>query len=148
MGTRGLALALLAAALLLQTLLSAVSEAEGLVRIALKKRPIDRNSRVAMGLSRSEEQPLLTGVNTLYSEEGGDILSLKNLIPCVIVPGSLLAYPGKLASIKYGTGSIVAGYFSEDNVKVGDLVVKDQTSSAFLETVVSFCLWENTTVWK
>ncbi|KAE8808029.1 Phytepsin [Hordeum vulgare] len=78
MGTRGLALALLAAALLPQTLLGAASEAEGLVRIALKKRPIDRNSRVAMGLSRSEEQPLLTGVNTLGSEEEGDIVSLKN----------------------------------------------------------------------
>ncbi|KAI4996689.1 hypothetical protein ZWY2020_052031 [Hordeum vulgare] len=63
---------------LLQTLLSAASEAEGLVRIALKKRPIDRNSRAATGLSRSEEQHLLTGVNTLSSEEGGDILSLKN----------------------------------------------------------------------
>ncbi|KAI4994436.1 hypothetical protein ZWY2020_034077 [Hordeum vulgare] len=49
------------------------------VRIALKKRPIDRNTRTAMGLSRSEEQPLLTGINTLYSEEGGDILSLKNV---------------------------------------------------------------------
>ncbi|KAE8772278.1 Phytepsin [Hordeum vulgare] len=78
MGTRGLTLALFATALLLQTLLSAASEAEGLVRIALKKRPIDRNSRAATGLSRSEEQSLLTGVNTLSSEEGGDILSLKN----------------------------------------------------------------------
>ncbi|KAI4995771.1 hypothetical protein ZWY2020_037819 [Hordeum vulgare] len=78
MGTRRLALALLAAALLLQTLISEASEAEGLVRIALNKRPIDRNSRTATGLSRSEEEPLLTAVNTLCSEEGGDILSLKN----------------------------------------------------------------------
>ncbi|XP_044972603.1 phytepsin-like [Hordeum vulgare subsp. vulgare] len=88
MGTRRLALALLAAALLLQTLLVAVlllqtllagvSEAEGLVRIALKKRPIDQNSRVATGLSRSEEQPLLIGVNTLGSEDEGDIVSLRN----------------------------------------------------------------------
>ncbi|KAE8798973.1 Phytepsin [Hordeum vulgare] len=54
---------------------------------------------------------------------------------------------GKPAAIQYDTGSI-AGYFSEDSVTVGDLVVKDQTSSAFLETVVSFCLWENTAVWK
>ncbi|KAI5003081.1 hypothetical protein ZWY2020_027731 [Hordeum vulgare] len=78
MGTRWLALALLVAALLLQTLLPAASEAEGLVRTALKKRPIDRNSRVATGLSHNEEQPLLTGVNTLGSEEEGDIVSLKN----------------------------------------------------------------------
>ncbi|KAE8784687.1 Phytepsin [Hordeum vulgare] len=59
-------------------LLAGVSEAEGLVRIALKKRPIDQNSRVATGLSRNEEQPLLTGVNTLGSEEEGDIVSLRN----------------------------------------------------------------------
>ncbi|KAI4973860.1 hypothetical protein ZWY2020_041641 [Hordeum vulgare] len=78
MGTRWLALALLAAALLLQTLLPAASEAEGLVRIALNKRPIDRNNRVATCLSRNEEQPLLTGVNTLGFEEEGDIVSLKN----------------------------------------------------------------------
>ncbi|KAE8650121.1 aspartic proteinase A1 [Cucumis sativus] len=32
---------------------------------------------------------------------------------------------GKSASIKYGTGAI-SGYFSEDNVKVGDLIVKKQ----------------------
>ncbi|XP_050368495.1 aspartic proteinase-like [Argentina anserina] len=32
---------------------------------------------------------------------------------------------GKSASIQYGTGSI-SGFFSNDNVKVGDLVVKDQ----------------------
>uniref|UniRef100_A0A9I9D7F6 Aspartic proteinase-like n=1 Tax=Cucumis melo TaxID=3656 RepID=A0A9I9D7F6_CUCME len=32
---------------------------------------------------------------------------------------------GKPASIKYGTGAI-SGYFSEDNVKVGDLIVKKQ----------------------
>ncbi|KAI4981060.1 hypothetical protein ZWY2020_021545 [Hordeum vulgare] len=145
MGTRGLALALLAVALLLQTLLPAVSKAEGLVRITLKKRPIDQNSRVTTGLSHSEEQLLLTGINTLGSKEEGDIVSLKNymnvqyfgeicvgtlpqkfpLIPCVIVPGSLLAYPGKPAAIQYDTGSI-AGYFSKDSVTVGHLVVKDQ----------------------
>jgi phytepsin len=32
---------------------------------------------------------------------------------------------GKAAAIRYGTGAI-SGYFSNDNVKVGDLVVKDQ----------------------
>ncbi|PSS24819.1 Aspartic proteinase [Actinidia chinensis var. chinensis] len=32
---------------------------------------------------------------------------------------------GKPAEIRYGTGAI-SGFFSEDNVKVGDLVVKDQ----------------------
>lgn len=38
---------------------------------------------------------------------------------------SLVVSPGKPAAIQYGTGSI-AGYFSEDSVTVGDLVVKDQ----------------------
>ncbi|KAE8799637.1 Phytepsin [Hordeum vulgare] len=147
MGTRGLALALLAAALLLQTLLSAASEAEGLVRIALKKRPIDRNSRATTGLSRSEEQPLLTGVNTICSEEGGDILHSdgNDNVQSFLYP--FYVSTGTPAAIQYGTGSI-AGYFSKDSVIVGDLVVKDQTSSAFLETVVSFFLWENTAVWK
>lgn len=32
---------------------------------------------------------------------------------------------GKAAEIHYGTGAI-SGFFSYDNVKVGDLVVKDQ----------------------
>lgn len=37
---------------------------------------------------------------------------------------------GKSASIHYGTGAI-SGFFSEDHVKVGDLVVKDQVISVF-----------------
>ncbi|KAE8772922.1 Phytepsin [Hordeum vulgare] len=127
MGTRGLALALLAAALLLQTLLPAVSEAEGLVRITLKKRPIDQNSRVTTGLSHSEEQLLLTGINTLGSKEEGDIVSLKNYMNVQYFGRSASARyrRRKPAAIQYDTGSI-AGYFSEDSVTVGDLVVKDQ----------------------
>ena len=35
---------------------------------------------------------------------------------------------GKPAAIQYGTGSI-AGFFSEDSVTLGDLVVKDQVSA-------------------
>lgn len=34
-------------------------------------------------------------------------------------------YTGKSADIHYGTGAI-SGFFSEDHVRVGDLVVKDQ----------------------
>ncbi|XBJ20623.1 hypothetical protein VPH35_011418 [Triticum aestivum] len=170
MGTRGLAVLLLAA-VLLQALLPA-SEAEGLVRIALKKHAIDRNSRVAKSLSDREEGPLLGGgaANTLRSEEEGDIVSLKNYmnaqyfgeigvgtppqkftvifdtgssnlwVPSAKCYFSIACYlharykagasstykkNGKPAAIQYGTGSI-AGYFSEDSVTVGDLVVKDQ----------------------
>lgn len=38
---------------------------------------------------------------------------------------------GESASIQYGTGAI-AGFFSYDSVKVGDLVVKDQVKLCFL----------------
>ncbi|GJN15246.1 hypothetical protein PR202_gb02142 [Eleusine coracana subsp. coracana] len=67
MGTRGVALVLLAA-VLLQTLLPA-SAAEDLVRIALKKRPIDQNSRVATRLNGDEGQRRLglRGANSLGS---------------------------------------------------------------------------------
>lgn len=34
-------------------------------------------------------------------------------------------YAGKPASIEYGSGAI-SGFFSNDNVKVGDIVVKNQ----------------------
>lgn len=37
-------------------------------------------------------------------------------------------FSGKPASIRYGSGSI-SGYFSQDNVLVGDVTVKDQVSS-------------------
>uniref|UniRef100_A0A452ZXY2 Peptidase A1 domain-containing protein n=1 Tax=Aegilops tauschii subsp. strangulata TaxID=200361 RepID=A0A452ZXY2_AEGTS len=169
MGTRRGVAVLLLAAVLLQTLLPA-SEAEGLVRIALKKRPVDRNSRVATSLSDREDLLGGGGANTLRSEEEGDIVSLKNYmnaqyfgeigvgtppqkftvifdtgssnlwVPSAKCYFSIACYlharykagasstykkNGKPAAIQYGTGSI-AGYFSEDSVTVGDLVVKDQ----------------------
>jgi len=37
----------------------------------------------------------------------------------------LIVIIGKPASIRYGTGAI-SGYFSNDDVKVGDIVVKEQ----------------------
>ncbi|CAN6354319.1 unnamed protein product [Urochloa humidicola] len=168
MGTRSVALVLLAA-VLLQTFLPA-SSAEGLVRIGLKKRPIDQNSRVAERLSAEEKQRLLHGVNSLGSSSEGDIIALKNYMNAqyfgeigVGTPGqkftvifdtgssnlwvpsskcyfSIACYlhsryksgqsstykkNGKPAAIRYGTGSI-AGFFSEDSVTLGDLVVKDQ----------------------
>jgi hypothetical protein len=41
---------------------------------------------------------------------------------------SCLITPGKPAAIQYGTGAI-AGFFSEDSVKLGDLDVNDQVSA-------------------
>jgi phytepsin len=169
MGTRRVALVFLAA-VLLQVLLPA-SDAEGLVRIALKKRPIDQNSRVATRLSGDEAaRPLLRGAANSLSGDEGDIVGLKNYmnaqyfgeigigtpaqkftvifdtgssnlwVPSAKCYFSIACYlhsrykagqsssykkNGKPAAIQYGTGSI-AGYFSEDSVTVGDLVVKDQ----------------------
>lgn len=40
----------------------------------------------------------------------------------------LIHCAGKPADIHYGTGAI-SGYFSQDHVKVGDLVVKNQVVS-------------------
>lgn len=42
----------------------------------------------------------------------------------------LTHYPGKSCEINYGSGSI-SGFLSEDNVEVGDLVVKDQVGFSF-----------------
>uniref|UniRef100_A0A0E0P668 Peptidase A1 domain-containing protein n=1 Tax=Oryza rufipogon TaxID=4529 RepID=A0A0E0P668_ORYRU len=53
----------------------------------------------------------------------------KNLpLPQNGLPQSVLSYAlncGKPAAIQYGNGS-VAGFFNEDSVTIGDLVVKDQ----------------------
>lgn len=39
----------------------------------------------------------------------------------------MIHHVGKSAEIQYGTGSI-SGFFSYDNVNVGDLLVKDQVT--------------------
>jgi hypothetical protein len=44
---------------------------------------------------------------------------------CHLIP------PGKPAAIQYGNGS-VAGFFNEDSVTIGDLVVKDQVCTIYL----------------
>lgn len=44
-----------------------------------------------------------------------------------VITKSLIFDAGKSAAIHYGTGAI-AGFFSNDAVTVGDLVVKDQVN--------------------
>lgn len=50
-------------------------------------------------------------------------------ISCVLVrDNSSIWHTGESAAIQYGSGAI-SGFFSEDNVKVGDLVVTDQVTT-------------------
>ena len=50
-------------------------------------------------------------------------------ISCDIVrDNSSIWHTGESAAIQYGSGAI-SGFFSEDNVKVGDLVVTDQVTT-------------------
>uniref|UniRef100_A0A0D9ZHP2 Peptidase A1 domain-containing protein n=1 Tax=Oryza glumipatula TaxID=40148 RepID=A0A0D9ZHP2_9ORYZ len=55
---------------------------------------------------------------------------------CRLIP------PGKPAAIQYGNGS-VAGFFNEDSVTIGDLVVKDQEIAVWRcsACVVNIWLW-------
>ena len=46
-------------------------------------------------------------------------------------------YTGTSAAIRYGTGAI-SGFFSEDNVAVGDLVVKHQASNINFPSVITW----------
>ena len=47
---------------------------------------------------------------------------------------------GKSAEIQYGSGSI-SGFFSNDAVKVGDLVVKDQVMLSFNLVACYYMVW-------
>ncbi|CAD5185447.1 unnamed protein product [Musa acuminata subsp. malaccensis] len=179
------------ACLLLLTLVVCLpGSANGLVRIGLKKRPLDRNGRLAARLSHPEELGVLAARkygpllrDSLGLEHGpdgpaepddGNIVALKNYMNAqyfgeigigsppqnftvvfdtgssnLWVPSSKCYFSvacffhakyksgrsstyqknGKTANIHYGTGS-VSGFFSQDHVTIGDIVIKDQ---AFIE---------------
>uniref|UniRef100_A0A7C8ZHP7 Peptidase A1 domain-containing protein n=1 Tax=Opuntia streptacantha TaxID=393608 RepID=A0A7C8ZHP7_OPUST len=146
--------------------------AECLVRMGLKRRPLDRDTMNAMRIVRKMgiDQQGIRGLLTKYGNSDADIVYLKNYLDAqyygeigigtppqkfsvifdtgssnLWVPSSKCFFSiacylhskynsrksstyhrnGKRCEIKYGTGSI-AGFFSQDNVQVGNLTVKDQ----------------------
>lgn len=166
--------------LLLSLLLCSSSSSpsnDGLLRIGLKKRPLDTNSHLAAQLESKEGESLRTSIRKyrFKNNRGGDsadtdIIALKNYMDAqyfgeigigtppqkftvifdtgssnLWVPSSKCFFSvacyfhskyksahsttykknGKSAAIQYGTGAI-SGFFSEDNVQVGDLIVKKQ----------------------
>ncbi|XP_074307483.1 aspartic proteinase A1-like [Silene latifolia] len=148
---------------------------DGLLRIGLKKRKRDPNSRIAPKLGPIDREVLKSSVENyllgnLRDVEGADIIALKNYndaqyfgeisigtppqkftvifdtgssnlwvpsskcffsLACYFHPSyhsrasSTYKRNRKRAAIHYGTGAI-SGYFSKDNVEVGDLIVKNQ----------------------
>ncbi|KAL5730025.1 phytepsin [Ranunculus cassubicifolius] len=156
---------------------SSSSNDEGLIRIGLKKRSVDKNNHLAAQLETKEGESLRASIRKYrYRKYLGDesadtdIVVLKNYmdaqyfgeigigtppqkftvifdtgssnlwVPSAKCYFSVACYfhskykssqshtykkNGKSAAIHYGTGAI-SGFFSEDNVQVGDLIVKKQ----------------------
>nr|XP_048323590.1 aspartic proteinase-like isoform X2 [Ziziphus jujuba var. spinosa] len=162
---------------------------DGLLRIGLKKKKLDPNSRLAARLESKNGEPFRSSIrkynlhNNVGDSKDADIVILKNYLDAqyygeigigtppqkftvifdtgssnLWVPSSKCYFSiacyfhakykssdsstykenGKPASIQYGSGAI-SGFFSNDNVQVGNIVVKNQEFiEATREPSVSF----------
>ncbi|PSS00343.1 Aspartic proteinase [Actinidia chinensis var. chinensis] len=159
-----------AVGLLVLTCSLVAASSDGLVRIGLKKRPLDLHGIKASRMSRMQGK-YGRGVNGVRDKKSeGDIIALKNYMDAqyfgeigvgspqqkftvifdtgssnLWVPSSKCIFSiaclfhskykhaksttyqknGKTIAIQYGSGA-VSGFLSQDNIKVGDLLVKDQ----------------------
>ncbi|KAK1281096.1 hypothetical protein QJS04_geneDACA004696 [Acorus gramineus] len=107
----------------LSSFLSLHASSDGLVRISLKKKKFDLDSlTVARNAAKHDIRLRNNGIYRDLGDSEVDIVSLKNYLGAQYF-GEIGI--GKSCEITYGSGAI-SGFFSEDNVLVGDLVVKDQ----------------------
>ncbi|GFZ09513.1 aspartic proteinase A1 [Actinidia rufa] len=159
-----------AVGLLVLTCSLVAASSDGLVRIGLKKRPLDLHGIKAARMSRMQGK-YGRGVNGVHDKKSeGDIIALKNYMDAqyfgeigvgspqqkftvifdtgssnLWVPSSKCIFSiaclfhskykhaksttyqknGKTIAIQYGSGA-VSGFLSQDNIRVGDLLVKDQ----------------------
>nr|GLL23013.1 cyprosin-like [Ipomoea trifida] len=143
---------------------------DGLIRIGLKKRKLDRINHLAESIGSKEGRSARNYLRGNLGDPSGDIIALKNYmdaqyfgeigigsppqtftvifdtgssnlwVPSAKCYFSVACYfhskyksrnsntykkNGTSAAIRYGTGSI-SGFFSQDSVKIGGLIVKDQ----------------------
>ncbi|KAK1294455.1 hypothetical protein QJS10_CPA16g01772 [Acorus calamus] len=122
----------------LSSFLSLHASSDGLVRISLKKKKFDLDSlTVAKNAAKHDIRLQNNGIYRDLGDSEVDIVSLKNYLGAQYF-GEIGI--GKSCEITYGSGAI-SGFFSEDNVVVGDLVVKDQVFiEATREASLSFVL--------